>query len=102
MVDRIHRELTDDDIASIANTYHAWRGEKDAGEYEDVAGFCKAATVDEIRKHGHVLTPGRYVGAEAAGGRRRAVRGEDEAARRHAARAAGRGRASSTPPSPPT
>ena len=52
-----------DDIAKIANTYHAWRGEKDAGAYEDVPGFCNAATLDEIRSHNHVLTPGRYVGA---------------------------------------
>ncbi len=65
MVDRTHRELTDEDIARIASTYHAWRGEKDAGEYADVPGFCKSATLEEIRKHGHVLTPGRYVGAEA-------------------------------------
>jgi len=65
MVDRTHRELTDDDIARIAGTYHAWRGEKDAGEYDDVSGFCKSAGLEEIRKHGHVLTPGRYVGAEA-------------------------------------
>jgi type I restriction enzyme M protein len=65
MVDRTHRELTDDEIARIANTYHAWRGEKAAGSYADIPGFCKSATVDEIRKHGHVLTPGRYVGAEA-------------------------------------
>ena len=65
MIDRVHRELTDDDIAKIADTYHAWRGDKDAGEYEDVPGFCKSANLDEIRKHGHVLTPGRYVGAEA-------------------------------------
>ena len=63
MVDRTHRELTDEDIARIARTYHAWRGETGAGEYADVAGFCKAAPLDEIRKHGHVLTPGRYVGA---------------------------------------
>jgi type I restriction enzyme M protein len=63
MVDRTHRELTDEDIAKIANTYHAWRGEKDAGEYKDVPGFCKGATLEEVRKHGHVLTPGRYVGA---------------------------------------
>jgi type I restriction enzyme M protein len=50
----------------IAGTYHAWRGDEGACKYADVAGFCRAAPVDEIRKHGHVLTPGRYVGAEAA------------------------------------
>jgi type I restriction enzyme M protein len=65
MVDRTHRELTDEDVARIANTYHAWRGEKEAGEYDDVPGFCKSAPLDEVLKHGHVLTPGRYVGAEA-------------------------------------
>lgn len=64
MVDRTHRELTDEYIARIARTYHSWRGEPDAGKYEDVPGFCKSATLDEIRQHGHVLTPGRYVGAE--------------------------------------
>jgi type I restriction enzyme M protein len=65
MIDRVHRELTDDDIARIAGTYHAWRGDSGAGEYADVPGFCKAATLDEVRKHGYMLTPGRYVGAEA-------------------------------------
>ena len=65
MVDRIHRELTGEEIIRIARTYHAWRGEKDAGKYEVIQGFCKSATLDEIRKHGHVLTPGRFVGAEA-------------------------------------
>ena len=63
MVDRTHRELTDEDIARIADTYHAWRGEKGTGPYADVPGFCKSAAREEIRKHGHVLTPGRYVGA---------------------------------------
>ena len=65
MADRTHRELTDEDVARIANTYHAWRGEKEAGQYADVPGYCKSAPLDEMRKHGHVLTPGRYVGAEA-------------------------------------
>ena len=66
MTDRTHRELTDADIARVAGTYHAWRRDPDAGEYADVPGFCRAAKLDEIRGHGHVLTPGRYVGAEAA------------------------------------
>ena len=65
LTDRVHRELTDEDIARIAGTYHAWRGDKGAGEYVDVPGFCKAAKLEEIQKHGYVLTPGRYVGAEA-------------------------------------
>jgi type I restriction enzyme M protein len=63
LVDRTRRELTDEEIQKIADTYHAWRGEQAAGEYADVAGFCKSATLEEIHKHGHVLTPGRYVGA---------------------------------------
>ena len=66
LVDRVHRELDDDEIARVARTYHAWRGDPGFGEYSDVPGFCKSATLDDIRKHGHVLTPGRYVGAEAA------------------------------------
>jgi type I restriction enzyme M protein len=64
LVDRVHRELTDEDIKRIAATYHAWRGDKGAGKYEDVKGYCKSATLDEIKGHGYVLTPGRYVGAE--------------------------------------
>ena len=66
MVDRVRKEFSDEDIAKIAETYHAWRGEPDAAHYEDVAGFCKAATLEGIRGHSHVLTPGRYVGAAAA------------------------------------
>ena len=66
MIDRVQRVLTPEDIARIANTYHAWRGDKGAGKYEDIPGFCKSATLDDIRAHGHVLTPGRYVGAEEA------------------------------------
>ena len=64
MVDRVHRELSNADVATIAGTYHSWRGDKDAEKYVDVPGFCKAANLDDIRKHGHVLTPGRYVGNE--------------------------------------
>jgi len=66
MADRVHRELIDEDIAKIAGTYHAWRGDKGAGKYKDVPGFSMATKLDDIRKHGHILTPGRYVGAEAA------------------------------------
>ena len=64
MIDRVHRELTDEDITRIADTYQAWRGDEGAGEYTDAPGFCKGVTLDEIRVHGYVLTPGRYVGVE--------------------------------------
>ena len=65
LVDRVHRELTDEEVAKIAGTYHAWRGDPGASSYTDLPGFCKSAAIEEIREHGHVLTPGRYVGAEA-------------------------------------
>jgi type I restriction enzyme M protein len=71
LIDRVHRELTDADLDKITSTYHAWRGDKKSvgGElarapYSDLPGFCKSATTAEIAAHGHVLTPGRYVGAE--------------------------------------
>lgn len=62
MVSRVHRELTDEDISTIARTYHAWRGEEGVGEYADIAGFCRGAEVDEVREQGFVMTAGRYVG----------------------------------------
>ena len=76
LIDRVHRELTDTDLQKITSTYHAWRDDlpstagRRAGvegvppKYEDVPGFCKSATTAEIAAHSHVLTPGRYVGAE--------------------------------------
>ena len=63
MVDRTRKEFSDEDIARIADTYRAWRGAPDAAPYEDEPGFRKSVTLEEIRGHGHVLTPGRYVGA---------------------------------------
>ncbi len=78
LIDRVHRELTDADIARIVDTYHAWRTDRHSGEgrnpvkdsgeaaaYSDIPGFCKSATTQEIATNGYVLTPGRYVGAEA-------------------------------------
>ena len=72
LIDRVHRELTDTDLAKIVSTYHAWRGDQPSSvdsrpstsSYSDIPGFCKSATTAEIAAHGHVLTPGRYVGAE--------------------------------------
>jgi len=61
LVDRVHRELTDDDVVKVAGAYHAWRGDKGAGEYTDVAGFCKTVRLDDVRQQGYVLTAGRYV-----------------------------------------
>jgi len=64
MVDRVQRVFDDEDIGRIARTYHAWRGQAEAGAYEDVPGFCRGVGAEEVAKHDFVLTPGRYVGAE--------------------------------------
>lgn len=64
MVDRVRRELSDEDIQKIARIFHAWRGQKEAGEYEDIKGFCKSVTLEDVREHEYILTPGRYVGIE--------------------------------------
>lgn len=61
MVNRRLRELSDEDIKKIANTYIAWQNEDG---YEDVQGYCKVASIDEIKEHDYILTPGRYVGIE--------------------------------------
>jgi type I restriction enzyme M protein len=72
MISRVQAELSDDTIARIAATVAAWRGEAGAGDYMDEPGYCRSVTLAEIAEHGHVLTPGRYVGAEA-------VENDDEA-----------------------
>ena len=64
LVDRVHRELTPEEIAKIADTYHAWRGDAGAVDYEDTPGFCKSISIEEVKKNSFVLTPGRYVGSE--------------------------------------
>jgi len=72
LVDRVHRELSDDDVKKIADTYHAWRGEPlcpsdispVSGDYCDIKGFCKSAKLEEVQGHEYILTPGRYVGIE--------------------------------------
>jgi type I restriction enzyme M protein len=64
LIDRTHRDLSQEELTSIARAYHAWRGEKEAGAYHDVPGFYRSATLEDIRKHKYVLVPGRYVGFE--------------------------------------
>lgn len=64
LTDRVHRDLSDHEISHIARTYHAWRGEKDCGKYDDVPGFCMSATTDDVAVQGFIVSPGRYVGAE--------------------------------------
>jgi type I restriction enzyme M protein len=63
-ISRTQIELSDDDIARIAATYHAWRGQAEAGTYADEPGFCRVATREEIARSNYALAPGRYVGAE--------------------------------------
>ena len=65
MISRVQAELTDDVIERIAGTVAAWRSEENAVDYQDIAGYCRSVKLAEIAEHGHVLTPGRYVGAEA-------------------------------------
>jgi len=68
LVDRTRRELSDEDTLKISDTYHAWRGEELAierrGTYDDVSGFCYSASLEDIKTHDYLLTPGRFVGAE--------------------------------------
>lgn len=64
MIDRKVKELSDEDLTKIADTYHAWRGESQAGKYEDIAGYCASMNIEVVRNQGFVLTPGRYVGSE--------------------------------------
>ncbi|TXH56065.1 MAG: SAM-dependent DNA methyltransferase [Bacteroidia bacterium] len=61
MVTRKHRELSEDEIKLVADTYHKWKYDQD---YVDVQGFCKVSMLDEVRQHEYILTPGRYVGLE--------------------------------------
>ena len=65
MISRVQCELTDAVIDRVAGTVAAWRGDAGAGDYADMPGYCRSVGLAEIAEHGHVLTPGRYVGAEA-------------------------------------
>jgi type I restriction enzyme M protein len=61
MISRRQKELTDQDIQKIADTYHNWKGKEWQEKYKDIPGFCKSANIQEIRKNNHILTPGRYI-----------------------------------------
>jgi len=62
MIDRVHAELTGDDIRQIVNAYHSWRGDPGCPPFKDMPGFARSATLDDIRYHRYALVPGRYVG----------------------------------------
>lgn len=62
LVDRRHRELSDEELQQISETYHNWRNK--TGNYENIKGFCKTTSIEEVEKNGYVLTPGRYVGTD--------------------------------------
>jgi type I restriction enzyme M protein len=64
MATRVNRDLSNEDIAKISSTYHNWKSKDYVAKYKDVPGFCKSASLDEIRAQSYVLTPGRYVGTE--------------------------------------
>jgi len=66
-VSRVQRELHDADVDLLSSTYRAWTGASGADAYEDIPGFCKSASLEEVRDHNYVLTPGRYVGARVVG-----------------------------------
>lgn len=64
LIDRVHRELGDADLLETVSTYRSWQGERGFGNYVDVAGFCRSASLEEMASHGYALTPGRYVGTQ--------------------------------------
>ena len=66
LVTPVRRELSDDEVKSVANAYHAWRGERGLPGYEDIAGFCRSATIKEIERRSYILSPSRYVDLEIA------------------------------------
>ena len=62
MISRKQKELSEKDIAKISDTYHNWRSKADfEANYKDIAGFCKSANIQDVRKNNYILTPGRYI-----------------------------------------